>query len=166
MKKRYQQLKRWVTGQIRRITPGKNAVRGAALGLLMVTAILWIIFALGTYLNIRDGWVLLFFLAFVLAAILAGYAVRWAISLLNKLPGFLKLALFITIPLLLISSFDLIIVLIFGILSLLSGAAVMVFRKTGFQNLPTPKKIVLILGALLGAWGIHYGRISVFPKGL
>ncbi|MEJ2161880.1 MAG: hypothetical protein P8X60_00750 [Robiginitalea sp.] len=153
MKKRYQQLRRWASERIKKITPGKNAVRGASLGLLMVTALLWILFTIGNYINIRDGWVVLFLLLFVGAAILFGYLARWGIGVLGKLPKFLKLALLIAVPLLFIVSFDWIVVLIFGVLSLLFGAAVAVFRWTGFKNLAIPKKVVLIIGTSLGVAG-------------
>ena len=154
MKRRYQQFLRWATRQFEKIIPGKNAIRGASLGFLAVTAFLWILFALGNYINIRDGWVILFLLLFVLAAILFGYLIRWGIGLLGKLPAFLKLALLIGVPLLFIMSFDWIVVLIFGVLSLLCGAGFGVYRKTGIQNLSTPKKAVFILGALLGITGL------------
>ena len=153
MKKRYQQLRRWASERIKKITPGKNAVRGASLGLLMVTALFWILFTIGNYINIRDGWVVLFLLLFVGAAILFGYLARWGIGVLGKLPKFLKLALLIAVPLLFIVSFDWIVVLIFGVLSLLFGAAVAVFRWTGFKNLAIPKKVVLIIGTSLGVAG-------------
>ena len=151
--RKFQQLRQWITRAIKRITPGKIAVRGASLGLLVVTSLFWILFAFGVFRNLSDGWVLLFLLLFAAAAVLFGFLARWGIGLLAKVPDYLKLALLISVPLLFIMSFDWIVVLIFTVLSLLCGAAVMVMRKTGFRNLPTPKKIVAIIGTLAGFGG-------------
>ena len=149
----FQRIRQWLTDLIKKITPGPQAVRGASLGLLVVTALFWILFAFGTFRNLSDGWVLLFLLLFAAAAILFGFLTRWGLGLLAKVPHFLKLALLISVPLLFIMSFDWIVVLIVAVLSLLCGAAVMVLRKTGFRNLPAPKKIVAILGILIGFGG-------------
>jgi len=165
MKRKFQQMVRWLTDRIERIAPGKNAVRGASLGLLFVTAILWILFAFGTSINIKDGWVLLFFLLFVTAAILLGFLVRWSIGLLGKLPEFLKLALLISVPLLFIMSFEWITAVIFAVLSLLCGAAIMVLKKTGFQNLTTPKKIVTIIGIIIGIGGFIASGVLYLQDG-
>jgi dienelactone hydrolase len=166
MKQKFQQLRRWLTGIIKKITPGENAIRGASLGLLFVTAFFWILFAFGTFKNIRDGWVLLFFLLFATAAILFGFLARWGIGLLGKLPGFLKLALLISVPLLFIAmSFDWITAGLFTLFSLLCGAAFLVLKQTGFQNLPIPKKVVLILGMLLGLGGFLTAGILYFQDG-
>jgi len=151
--RKFQQLRQWITRAIKGITPGQHTLRGASLGLLVVTALFWILFAFGIFRNLSDGWVLLFLLLFVAAAVLFGFLARWGIGLLAKVPDYLKLALLIAVPLLFIMSFDWIVVLIFTILSLLCGAAVMVMRKTGFRNLPTPKKIVAIIGTLAGFGG-------------
>ena len=150
---KFQQVRRWLSDRIKRISPGKNAVRGASLGLLVVTAIFWVLFALGIFRNIKDGWALLFLLLFASAAILVGFLARWSISLLGKVPKFLKLALLISVPLLFIMSFDWVLVLIFTLLSLLCGAVVMVLKKTGYQNLTTPKKVVTIFGVVIGFGG-------------
>ncbi len=77
MKRKFQQLVRWCNTQIKSISPGTTALKGAALSLLLVTGLLWGIFAIGVTANIRDGWVLLLFIGFVLAAILAAYLTRW-----------------------------------------------------------------------------------------
>ena len=166
MTHKFRQFRRWLSGMVEKITPGEHAIRGASLGLLFVTAFLWILFALGTFKNIRDGWVLLFFLLFATAAILFGFLARWGIGLLGKVPGFLKLALLISVPLLVITmSFDWITTGLFTLFSLLCGAAFLVLKKTGFQNLPTSKKAVLILGMLLGLGGFLAAGIFYFQEG-
>lgn len=144
----------WLTDRIKRMTPGKDAVRGASIGLLVVTAISWILFAIGIFINIRDGWVLLFFLLFAAAAILFGFLARWGIEQLDKLPRFLKLALLISVPLLFIAmSFDWMVVLIVSTLSLLCGGVVVVLKKTGFKNLTIPKRVAAVLVMVLGFGG-------------
>ena len=156
----------WLTDRIKRITPGKDAVRGASIGLLVVTAIFWILFAFGTFMNIRDGWVLLFLLLFAAAAILFGFLARWGIEQLGKLPRFLKLALLISVPLLFIAmSFDWIVALLISALSLLCGAAIMVFKKTGFKNLPIPKRVVALLGLIVGFGGFLVAGFLYFQDG-
>jgi high-affinity Fe2+/Pb2+ permease len=81
MKKKYEQVIRWLKGRIKTITPGKNAVRGASLGLLTVTAIFWLIYSMRVYIDLKDQWVLLFLFSFVLAATLFGFVIRWLIKL-------------------------------------------------------------------------------------
>lgn len=143
MKRLFQQVSRWLAGIVKKITPGERSIRGASLGLLIVTALFWILFALGTFINIRDGWVLLFLLLFAAAAVLFGLLARWGLDQLEKLPHFLKLALLISVPLLfIVMSFDWIGVILFVVLSLLCGAAVTVLKNKEFQNLSTPKKVV------------------------
>lgn len=153
MKKKYQQFLRWFKDQIKAITPGKNAIRGASLGILTVTAIFWIIYAIGVYMGLRDLWVLLLFFAFVLAATLFGFVTRSVIKLLSNLPRFYKLSLLIALPMLITMSFDWIVPLLFLVLASLCGAAILVFKKTGYQNLTKSKKIIAILGMTIGLGG-------------
>ncbi len=166
MKRLFQQVSRWLAGIVKKITPGERSIRGASLGLLIVTALFWILFALGTFINIRDGWVLLFLLLFAAAAVLFGLLARWGLDQLEKLPHFLKLALLISVPLLfIVMSFDWIGVILFVVLSLLCGAAVTVLKNKEFQNLSTPKKVVAILGALLGFGGFLAVAVLYFQPG-
>ncbi|MGZ2369270.1 hypothetical protein ACXR6G_05760 [Ancylomarina sp. YFZ004] len=159
MKKKYNQIIQWIKNKIRAITPGKNAFRGASLGLLTITAIFWLVYSINDYINLNDEWVFLFALVFVLAAILFGLVIRWILKLLNNL------AILIVLPLLIIMSFDLMITAVILILASLCGAAVLVLKKTGFQNLSRSKKAITVLGVIIGfggfiAVGILYSQVG------
>lgn len=165
MKKKYEQIIRWLKGRIKTITPGKNAVRGASLGLLIVTAFFWLLYAIRVYIGLKDKWVLLFCFAFVLAATLFGFVIRWVIKLLSNLPEFYKLAILIVVPLLFIMSFDWILPVVLLVLVSLCGAAILVLKKTGFKKLTKTKKIVTVLGMIIGfggfiAVGFLYGKVG------
>ncbi len=160
MKKKYNQIIQWIKNKIRAITPGKNAVKGASLGLLTITAIFWLGYSINDYIDLNDKWVFLFSLVFVLAAILFGLVIRWILKLLNNL------AILIVLPLLIIMSFfDWMIIAVILILASLCGAAVLVLKKTGFQNLSRSKKAITVLGVIIGfggfiAVGILYSQVG------
>lgn len=165
MKKKYQQVTQWLKGRIKTITPGKNAVRGASLGLLVITAIFWLVYSIRVSIGLKDQWVLLIFFCFVLAATLFGFVNRWVFKLLNSLPEFYKLALLIALPMLFIMSFDWIIPTAILVLASLCGAATLVLKKTGFQNLSKTKKIVTVVGMIIGfggfiAVGFLYSKVG------
>ncbi|BFP42313.1 hypothetical protein FGF1_31580 [Flavobacteriaceae bacterium GF1] len=165
MKKKYQQLVRWLKAQVTTITPGNTALKGAALGLLTVTALLWILFAFGVFFNIQDGWVLLFFTAFAVTAILVGYLSRGLLKWLGNFHRGYQLALLIAVPLLIIMSFEWMAPAILAVLASLLGAALLVLRKTGFQQLSPRKKGVTLLGLIIGLGGfitlaILYARVG------
>ena len=46
MKKKYQQVLNWFKTHIKKVTPGKTAERGAALGLLTASIFFWILFGI------------------------------------------------------------------------------------------------------------------------
>ncbi|TRZ43928.1 hypothetical protein D3A96_10215 [Robertkochia marina] len=120
-------------------------------------------YSIGYTVKLRDAWVLLLGFLYLLTIVLSGFLIRWIIYLLYKIPRFLKLALFIAIPTLFLISNDWIIPLIFIIIASHCGAAVLVLRKTGFKNLSGPKKVVAVIGIIIGfgglvASGILYGR--------
>ena len=163
MKKRYQQLVRWLKAQVTTITPGNTALKGAALGLLTVTALLWILFAIGVFSNIQDGWILLFFTAFVVVAILVGHLSRWLLKWLGNFHRGYQLALLIAVPLLVTMSFEWMAPTLLAVLASLLGATLLVLKKTGFQRLSPRKKGVTLLGLGIGVGGfitmaILYGR--------
>ncbi len=153
MKKKCLQIINWLKGQIKNITPGRNAVNGASLGMLIVTAIFWVLFSIQGYIDLKDPWILLFCFVFVLAAILLGFVIRWVLKLLNNIPKLYKLALLITLPLLFVMSFDWMIPTVIIVLASLCGASILVLKKTSFQNLTKPKKVVTVVGIIIGFFG-------------
>ncbi|MCX2718013.1 alpha/beta hydrolase family protein [Lentiprolixibacter aurantiacus] len=153
MKNKLGQIIHWIKNFIKKITPGEEAVRGASIGLLTVTGIFWIVFAIGIYTGLGDEWVLLFLLSFVTAAVLFGFLARWLLKQLSSLSELFKLALLIALPLLFIMSFNWIVHLIFIVLSMICGAAVLVLKKSGFKSLSKLNKTFTVLGLLLGIGG-------------
>ena len=134
MKKKYNQITQWIKVRVNAITPGKNAVNGASLGLLTVTAIFWLIYTISIYTDLHDPWILLLSLVFVLAVLLFAFVLKWVLMLLNNVSGFYKLALFIAWPLLIMMSSKSIIPAIILVLASLCGAAVLVIKKPDFKT--------------------------------
>ena len=165
MKKKYYQVTRWVKNKIKTITPGKNAVKGAVVGLLSITVLLWLLYSILVAKSIKDPWILLLFLGFTLAALLASFLTLWLVKLVYKIPRAYKLALLIAIPLLVLMSFDNLLPLFVVLITSLLGAALLVLKNTGFKNLTLPKRIVTVLGLLLGLGGIIAGLITYIPDG-
>jgi hypothetical protein len=151
--KKYKQVIQWIKIQIKVITPGKNAVKGASLGLLTVTALFWLVYSISIYTNLNDPWILLLSLVFVLAAVLFAFVIRWVLKLINNVSSFYKLVLFITLPLLIIMSFEWIIPSIILVLSSLCGAVILVLKRTKFKNLSKSKKVITGLGLIIGFGG-------------
>ncbi len=165
MKKRYPKIINWLKNRIKTITPGKNALRGASLGLLFMTAIFWLVYSIRVYVGLKDEWVLLLSFALVLVATLFGFVIRWAIKLLSNVPRFYKLVLLIAFPLLFFMSFEWIIPTAITVLASLCGAGMMVLKKTGFQHLSKTKKVVTVMGMIIGfggfiAIGILYNQVG------
>ncbi len=165
MKKKFHRLIQWCKTKIKTVTPGKNAVKGAALGLLSITVFLWVLYAILVAKSINDIWVLLLFLGFTLAVLLGGLISIWLIKLVYKIPRGYKIALLIAVPFLIMMTFDNLLPLFVVLVASLFGAAVFVLKKTGFKNLSIPKKIVAILGLVLGLGGIIYSIATYIPKG-
>lgn len=153
MKNIYRKIVGWLKKLIKKITPSEDAAKGASIGLLIVTGIFWILFAIGIYSGLGDEWVLLFLLTFIGAAVLFGFLARWLLKQLSSLSSFFKLALLITFPLLFVMSFNWMVALIFIVLSMICGATVLVLKKTGFQSLSRLNKFAAILGILIGFGG-------------
>tara|TARA_R110000751_G_C13788546_1_gene481858 strand:+ start:3212 stop:5560 length:2349 start_codon:yes stop_codon:yes gene_type:complete len=165
MKKKYKQIIQWIKNQIKANTPGKNAVKGASLGLLMVTAILWLIYSIRIYTKLNDPWVLLLSLLSILAVVLFAFVIRWILKLINKVSAFYKLALFITLPLLILMSSKSIIPAIIIILASLCGAVILVLKRTKFQNLSKSKKIITGLGMIIGFGGFIAVGVLYYQDG-
>lgn len=165
MKKKYKQIIQWIKNQIKANTPGKNAVKGASLGLLMVTAILWLIYSIRIYTKLNDPWVLLLSLLSILAVVLFAFVIRWILKLINKVSVFYKLALFITLPLLILMSSKSIIPAIIIILASLCGAVILVLKRTKFQNLSKSKKIITGLGMAIGFAGFIVVGVLYYQDG-
>lgn len=153
MKKLFLRIKSWIKRVIKAITPGSNAMKGAAFGLFIVTASLWLLFNSLLVINLRDGWILILGLGLSILVVLAGFVARWLINGFNKLPKLFRLSLFMCIPLLVLLSNGPVIMITLLTLGILSGASILVLKLTGFNNLTIPRKIVTLLGLIIGFGG-------------
>ncbi|WP_375252051.1 hypothetical protein, partial [Dokdonia donghaensis] len=75
--KKLKQLKKWFYKILAKVTPGKTSARGAAIALLIVSAILFTIAAIASVTKSKDPWFLLFFAVFVIIIVLSAYFFLW-----------------------------------------------------------------------------------------
>jgi dienelactone hydrolase len=161
----FTQLKAWFKKVFKAITPGKTAVRGAAVGLLVIAVLLWVLYAILFYHKTNDAWLLLLGLVMILLTVLSAYLVRWLIKQLYEIPSPYKIALLISLPLLILVSFDWKIAVFIVVIASFCGAAVWTLKKTTWKRLSWPKRVMAVLGLLIGfggliAFGIVYGKIG------
>lgn len=161
----FRRLKAWFKKVFKAITPGKTAVRGAATGLLVIAVLLWLVYAILFYHKTNDAWLLLLGLVMILLIVLSAYIVRWLIKQLYEIPSPYKLALLISLPLLILVSFDWKIAVFIVVIASFCGAAVWTLKKTTWKCLSWPKRVMAVLGLLIGfggliAFGIVYGKIG------
>jgi len=160
MKKRFKKTIYWLKNQLLKIKPGQNAIKGASKTLLVVVIACWLIFLTQLAFSISDPWFVLFGIVLLLLFLLSAFLIIKVVSLLNKIPKLLKVALFVSIPLLFFMLNNPILAIGFIVIVSLIGASLFVFKKTGFKSLTNIKKIVLILGILLGVGGLVFSFIS------
>jgi dienelactone hydrolase len=161
----FTQLKAWFKKVFKAITPGKTAVRGAAVGLLVIAVLLWVLYAILFYHKTNDAWLLLLGLVMILLTVISAYFVRWLIKQLYEIPSPYKIALLISLPLLILVSFDWKIAVFIVVIASFCGAAVWTLKKTTWKRLSWPKRVMAVLGLLIGfggliAFGIVYGKIG------
>ncbi|SFR52260.1 Dienelactone hydrolase [Robiginitalea myxolifaciens] len=149
----YQRIYRWLQKQITRITPGSNALKGAAIGGLVLGGLFWLLFYFLLFLNVGDPWLVAFFVGFLLAALLAFWAGHWLLVRIAKLPRFFLVGISLAGFMFSLAAISRPIGLVLLGLSALLGAAFWVLRKTGFRNLSIPKKIITLLGLVIGLGG-------------
>ena len=167
IKRKLKQAWLWVQAKIRLITPGNTSVKGAAIGLLIFSIGLMVIVSILRAISIRDPWFLVLNLLMMLAFVLAAFLVNWLIKLLFKAPKWYKIALLISIPLFVTIFFGIDKLILAAVLiPSFIGAAWFTFSKTGFKRLTTPKKVVFILGSLIGIAGLGAGVYYYSLKGL
>ncbi len=106
-------------------------------------------------INWSDPWILVLSLLIFPVGILVAFLSNWLINLIYNIPKNYKIALFFSIPILTLVRlndwrFAIFMILIFSLI----GAGVAVFWKGHFQKLKMPKKVVAILGTLIGLAGL------------
>jgi dienelactone hydrolase len=164
MKKLFKKAGTWIKSKLNLIKPGPLAIKGAAVGLLVLTLIVFVIEVVGRSINIKDSWILVFALLILLAVTLIAFLSVKLIKLIFEIPRSYKLALISCAILLTLVQIEderyvIFMVLIFS----LFGAGIAMFWKGHFKKLTTPKKVVASLGAFLGLAGlgalIYFGSV-------
>lgn len=164
MKKFFQRVGKWIKSKLELVKPGSFAIKGAAIGLITLTILVFVVEVVGMSLSWGDPWILVFGLLIMLVAALAAFLGSWLIKQLYEIPRIYKLALIssgIVLSLVRLGDerFAVYMVLVFS----LFGAGVAMFWKGHFDRLTLPKKVVSILGLLVGTAGIgvliYFGSI-------
>ena len=153
MKTLFTKLTNWTKTNLPKIRPGKNAVQGAALVLLIMALILWVFYFMSTSIGINDKWIFVFAMVMLFLLVLVAFIASWLIKLIHGVPKGYKLVVFIVMPMLIIMTSNPIITVVFIILSSLVGASAMVIKKTGFTSLTKVKKGIVVVGLLIGILG-------------
>ncbi len=167
IKNKLKQAKAWIQAKLLLITPGLTSIKGAAVGLLVGSIGLMLLYSVMVAFNIRDPWAFLLGILMIGATILAAFISAWLLKHIYQIPKWYKIALFIAFPLFFMIFFGEIkligwSILVFSFL----GAAWFAFSKTGFRSLKTPNKVVFILGGLLGISGLALSIYYYSLKGL
>ena len=155
MKKWIKKAGLWIKSKVLLISPGSKAVRGAAIGLIVLTVSLISVNSILFALGIGDPWYLLFGLFTILGAYLFGLLGAWIIKVLAQIPRIFRIALLMCFPFLfMIAAGELLVAVWLLLISCLLGAAYSVFRKSRFHKLTTPKKVIACLGLVIGVIGL------------
>ncbi len=166
MIKLFKRIKKWGYAQLAKITPGKTAVKGASIAVLITSIILFLVFAISNTLNGGDPWLFLFFMALTVVIVLFVHVSLWGVKKFNSIPKKYKRAVLIAIPLFLFSlAFEGIYMIAAVVITSLLGAAIAVILKGTFKKLTTPKKVITILGVLIGVGGLIGAIIGYLPVG-
>lgn len=164
MKKFFKKIGSWIKGKLNLIKPGAFAIKGAAIGLLTLTLILFIVEALGMSINGKDSWILVFALIILLAVCLIAFLSVKLIKLIFDIPRGYKLALIASVLLLSVvrlgdQRFTPVLILVFSLV----GAGLAMFLTGRFRKISIPKKVVAVLGSVVGLAGlvalIYFGSI-------
>jgi len=162
----FKRIKKWGYAQLAKITPGKTAVKGASTAVLITSIILFLVYAISSTSAGGDPWFFLFFMIFIVAIVLFVYISLWGVKKFNSIPKKYKRAVLIAIPLFLFSlAFEGIYVIAAIVITSLLGAAIAVILKGTFKKLTTPKKVITVLGILIGVGGLIGAIIGYLPVG-
>ena len=166
MKRLFQKITRWFKAKIKNVTPGNTAIKGASTALLSASFLLFIISAISNTINTKDSKLGLFFIVYILVVLLVVFIFIWVLKKIYKIPRRFKIALLISIPLLVFSlAGDGLYITAAIILFSLLGAAIAIFAKGRFRSLTKTKKVITVLGLFLGISGIIAGVIGYLPTG-
>ena len=167
MKNRFQRVGRWIKDQLKKVSPGTGAIKGASIGLWVFTALFYLLGSIIMVVILRDPWILLLYLGFLFVSALGAFLLISLFNLIFKIPRHVKKALFICLPLLfVIFMFEPLVVVFVVLISSIVGAVFYVLYKARFGKLATPKKVVFVLALLMGLTGIGAGIYYYSLRGL
>lgn len=164
--KRFKQVKKWVYGQLKKVTPGNTAIQGASVALLIIASIFFILTAIYAVSKAKDPWFILLFLLVVIVTVITAYLILWVIKKFHRIPRILKLSLLIAIALFSLSlAFEPLYIAVAVVIAFLLGAAIAIVRKGEFRHLTTLKKTITISGLLIAMTLIALSIIGYVPSG-
>lgn len=166
MQSKWAKIKSGIATQIARIKPGENAVKGASLGLLILSATFFVLFSLTTTSDSKDLWLLAFFVVLACLFVLNAYLTSWLLAKINSVPQNYKIALLVSTPFLFFSlAFEGTYWFAAILISSLLGAATAVFLSGDFKALSKVKKSITVVGGLLGLAGLVGTIYAYVPTG-
>ena len=165
MKRLFKKISNWINRQWLKVKPGSNAINGASKTLIYVILFFWVYFTINLAIETKDPWIMLFGLFLLLVVVLSALLTVKVLRVLYLIPKQLKIAIFLAIPLLIISLQNPILALFFVCVIAALGAAIYVVKRTGFKTLSMIKKVVVIVGFVLGLGGLIAGFISYNTAG-
>ncbi|WP_405250991.1 alpha/beta hydrolase family protein [Dokdonia sp. Asnod3-C12] len=164
--KRLLQLKKWIYKQLKTITPGAIATKGAARGLFIGTSIIFLIFAIHAIQTMGDTTLILLQLAILIGIVLSVFLGLWVLKKLTRIPKILQLALLITTPLLLLSLSEELVYWLWAVITLATaGAAIAVLTSKGFRQKTIIKKTITLLGGVVAITGCTLAILGLAPDG-
>lgn len=164
--KRLLQLKKWIYKQLKTITPGATATKGAARGLFIGTSIIFLIFAIHAIQTMGDSTLILLQLAILIGIVLSVYLGLWVLKKLARIPKILQVALLITTPLLLLSLSEELVYWLWAVITLATaGAAFAILTSKGFRQKTIIKKVITLLGGVLAIAGCTLAILGLMPDG-
>lgn len=131
----------------------QKAFKGAALGVFAAAGVLLLISAILTFANNADPWVILFYLGRVLFYILLTFVLNWFVKLVASTPRIYRLAVIITFLVFISITYNKGVSLLLVAIFSLTGASFYVLIKSDFKTLPVFRKLLILLGLIVGLGG-------------
>ncbi|MFY0630579.1 MAG: hypothetical protein JXR05_09370 [Flavobacteriaceae bacterium] len=165
MKKIYKKIVAWLKRVIKSATPGKNAFKGATRALFIVLTLLFLTYGIIASYNLNDPWLLVFFMCFAALFVLLAFGINWGLKLVMAIPKWYRIVVVVSFCILPILFDDTLAYMIIGVSSLL-GASVFSLFITKFKNLNLFRKIISLLGFVIGIGGIVLAIVLYMPDGI
>ncbi len=155
MKKLFLKIKSWINKILKKISPGQSAVRGAAIGMVGFSILFFLYEVIVSSHRWNDPRLLLFGAALMIAATLIAYILPWLIRQFASIPKVFLIGLSFAIPVMMIVRFNdnravFYLILMFALL----GAGVSMFTQKTFVKTTIVRKVIGVLGLLVGIAGM------------